>query len=105
MFALWAAPARAEPIAVLTGGSSGVYYPLGVSIAMVYADIPGAKVLVETTDGSVENLMRLQQGTGQVAFALGDALSWIACASSARSIRTTSRSSRPRRAAFGRSRT
>jgi uncharacterized protein len=74
MFALWAPAVRAEPIAVLTGGSSGVYYPLGVSIAMVYADIPGAKVVVETTDGSVENLMRLQQGTGQVAFALGDAL-------------------------------
>jgi TRAP transporter TAXI family solute receptor len=74
MFVLWTATARAEPIAVLTGGSSGVYYPLGVTIAMVYADIPGAKVLVETTDGSVENLTRLQQGTGQVAFALGDAL-------------------------------
>lgn len=74
MFALWTATARADSIAVLTGGSSGVYYPLGVTIAMVYADIPGAKVLVETTDGSVENLMRLQQGTGQVAFALGDAL-------------------------------
>lgn len=74
MVALWAPSARAEPIAILTGGSSGVYYPLGVSIAMVYADIPGAKVLVETTDGSVENLMRLQQGSGQVAFALGDAL-------------------------------
>lgn len=74
MFALWASVARAEPIVVLTGGSSGVYYPLGVSIAMVYADIPGAKVQVETTDGSVANLMRLQQGSGQVAFALGDAL-------------------------------
>jgi uncharacterized protein len=74
MFALWAPLARAEPIAILTGGSSGVYYPLGVSIGMVYADIPGAKVLVETTDGSVANLARLQQGSGQVAFALGDAL-------------------------------
>lgn len=59
---------------MLTGGSLGVYYPLGVSIAMVYADIPGAKLQVETTDGSVENLMRLQQGSEQVAFALGDAL-------------------------------
>jgi uncharacterized protein len=73
MLALWTATARAESIAILTGGSSGVYYPLGVAIAMVYADIPDAKVLVETTDGSVENLMRLQQGSGQVAFALGDA--------------------------------
>jgi TRAP transporter TAXI family solute receptor len=68
-------PARAEPtLTVLTGNISGVYFPLGVSIAMIYADIPGAKVEVRTTDGSVENLMRLQQGTGQVGFALGDAL-------------------------------
>lgn len=68
-------PARAEPtLTVLTGNTSGVYFPLGVSIAMIYADIPGAKVEVRTTDGSVENLMRLQQGTGQVAFVLGDAL-------------------------------
>ncbi|SEH70644.1 TAXI family TRAP transporter solute-binding subunit [Tardiphaga sp. OK245] len=69
------AAARAEPsITLLTGNTSGIYFPLGVSIAMIYADIPGAKVQVQTTDGSVENLSRLQQGTGQVAFALGDAL-------------------------------
>lgn len=68
-------PARAEPtLTVLTGNTSGVYFPLGVSIAMIYADIPGAKVDVRTTDGSVENLMRLQQGSGQVGFALGDSL-------------------------------
>lgn len=72
--ALWTTILRAEPITVLTGGSSGVYYPLGVAIGMVYADIPDAKVRVETTDGSVENLLRLQQGSAQVAFALGDAL-------------------------------
>ena len=68
-----AAEAR-QPIIVLTGGASGVYYPLGVTIAKIYADIPDSQVEVQTTDGSVENLMRLQQGTGQIAFALGDAL-------------------------------
>lgn len=67
--------ARAEPsINVLTGDASGVYFPLGVSIAKIYADIPGAKVQVQTTDGSVENLTRLQQGDGQVGFALADTL-------------------------------
>lgn len=72
---LCSATARAEPsITLLTGNTSGIYFPLGVSIAMIYADIPGAKVSVQTTDGSVENLSRLQQGTGQVGFALGDAL-------------------------------
>lgn len=74
LFAPWTATSRADTIAVLTGGSSGVYFPLGVSIAMIYADIPDAKVRVETTEGSVVNLIRLQQGTGQVGFALGDAL-------------------------------
>ncbi|MDB5617219.1 TAXI family TRAP transporter solute-binding subunit [Tardiphaga sp.] len=70
-----AAPvASAQPIIVLTGGASGVYYPLGVTIAKIYADIPGSQVEVQTTDGSVENLARLQQGSGQIAFALGDAL-------------------------------
>ena len=73
---MWAAPAAQaqQPINVLTGGASGVYYPLGVTIAKIFADIPGSRVQVQTTDGSVENLMRLQQGTGQIAFALGDAL-------------------------------
>jgi TRAP transporter TAXI family solute receptor len=68
-------PANAQqPITVLTGGLSGVYYPLGVTIAKIYADIPDSKVQVETTDGSVENLARLQQGSAQIAFALGDSL-------------------------------
>ncbi len=69
-----AAANAGQPIIVLTGGTSGVYYPLGVTIAKIYADIPGSQVEVQTTDGSVENLMRLQQGSGQIAFALGDAL-------------------------------
>lgn len=73
MLGLPAAEAR-QPIIVLTGGASGVYYPLGVTIAKIFADIPDSRVEVQTTDGSVENLMRLQQGTGQIAFALGDAL-------------------------------
>jgi TRAP transporter TAXI family solute receptor len=73
MLAAAAAEAR-QPIVVLTGGASGVYYPLGVTIAKIYADIPDSQVEVQTTDGSVENLMRLQQGSGQIAFVLGDAL-------------------------------
>ncbi|MDB5653071.1 MAG: hypothetical protein JWQ94_684 [Tardiphaga sp.] len=73
MLAAPAVQAR-QPIIVLTGGASGIYYPLGVTIAKIYADIPDSQVEVQTTDGSVENLMRLQQGTGQIAFALGDAL-------------------------------
>jgi uncharacterized protein len=72
--ALASAADAQQPITVLTGGISGVYYPLGVTVAKIYADIPDSRVQVQTTDGSVENLMRLQQGSAQIAFALGDSL-------------------------------
>src|SRR6202171_2816077 len=59
----------------LTGGTSGVYYPLGVAIAKIYSDkIPGVKTQVQATKASVENLILLQQGRGEIAFALGDSL-------------------------------
>jgi TRAP transporter TAXI family solute receptor len=60
---------------VLTGGTSGVYYPLGVAIGKIYSDqIPNVKTQVQATKASVENLNMLQQGRGEIAFALGDAL-------------------------------
>ena len=68
--------ARAQAfINVLTGGTSGVYYPLGVAIGKIYSDrIPGVKTQVQATKASVENLILLQQGRGELAFALGDSL-------------------------------
>src|SRR5260370_3665553 len=71
------APAEAAQqfINVLTGGTSGVYYPLGVAIGKIYSDkIPNVKTQVQATKASVENLVLLQQGRGELAFALGDAL-------------------------------
>jgi TRAP transporter TAXI family solute receptor len=62
-------------INVLTGGTSGVYYPLGVAIGKIYGDkIPGVKTQVQATKASVENLILLQQGRGEIAFTLGDSL-------------------------------
>ncbi|WP_291687989.1 TAXI family TRAP transporter solute-binding subunit [Bradyrhizobium sp.] len=62
-------------INVLTGGTSGVYYPLGVAIGKIYSDkIPDVKTQVQATKASVENLILLQQGRGEIAFALGDSL-------------------------------
>jgi TRAP transporter TAXI family solute receptor len=62
-------------INVLTGGTSGVYYPLGVAIGKIYSDkIPNVKTQVQATKASVENLILLQQGRGEIAFALGDSL-------------------------------
>jgi hypothetical protein len=60
---------------VLTGGTSGVYYPLGVAIGKIYSDkLPDVKTQVQATKASVENLILLQQGRGEIAFALGDSL-------------------------------
>ena len=63
-------------INVLTGGTSGAYYPIGVALSNVYAKaIPSAKSSVQATKASVENLILLQGGRGEIAFTLGDALS------------------------------
>ena len=62
-------------INVLTGGTSGVYYPLGVAIGKIYSDkIPNVKTQVQATKASVENLVLPQQGRGELAFTLGDSL-------------------------------
>jgi uncharacterized protein len=53
------------------GGTSGVYYPLGVAIGKIHSDkIPNVKTQVQVTKASVE----LQQGRGELAFTLGDSL-------------------------------
>src|SRR4051812_13748115 len=66
----------AEFISVLTGGTSGVYYPLGVALSQVYTkSIPDAKTSVQATKASAENLNLLQAGRGEVAFTLGNSLS------------------------------
>lgn len=70
------ARAQTKFIAVLTGGQSGVYYPLGVALSQLYGRVlPDAKVTVQSTKASAENLNLLQAGRGEIAFSLGDALS------------------------------
>jgi TRAP transporter TAXI family solute receptor len=60
---------------VLTGGTSGVYYPLGVALSEIYAaGIDGARTQVQATKASVENLNLLEQGKGEIAFSLGDSV-------------------------------
>lgn len=62
-------------INVLTGGTSGIYYPLGVAMGKIYGEkIAGVKTQVQATKASVENLVLLQQGRGEIAFTLGDSL-------------------------------
>lgn len=72
-------PAKAEFINILTGGTTGIYYPIGVALAKVYGDnIKGARTQVQATKASVENLNLLEAGRGELALSLGDSvkLAW-----------------------------
>jgi TRAP transporter TAXI family solute receptor len=62
-------------INVLTGGTSGVYYPLGVALAKIYGEnIEGVKTQVQATKASVENINLIAQARGEIGFALGDSV-------------------------------
>jgi len=66
----------AQFINILTGGTTGIYYPLGVGLSHIYSKaLPDAKVSVQATKASVENLNLLQAGRGEAALTLGDSLS------------------------------
>ena len=71
------APASAQTnLAILTGSTSGVYYPLGNAISSIFSkSIPGVRSSVQVTQGSVENLNLLEAGDGELAFSLGDTVS------------------------------
>jgi TRAP transporter TAXI family solute receptor len=74
LLATVAAPAAAQTsIVILTGSTSGVYYPLGNALSSIFLkSIPGVRSSVQVTRGSVENLKLLQDGDGELAFSLGD---------------------------------
>jgi TRAP transporter TAXI family solute receptor len=64
-----------QVINILTGDPSGVYYPLGNALSTIYGKtFPGARVTVQATQGSVQNLNLLQAGRGEAAFALADSV-------------------------------
>lgn len=67
---------KAQFVNILTGGQSGVYYPLGVALSQIYSRaIENAKATVQVTKASAENMNLLQAGRGELAFALADTVS------------------------------
>lgn len=61
---------------VLTGGQSGVYYPMGVALSQIYGkSIPNVRSTAQVTKASAENLNLLQAGRGELAMSLADAVS------------------------------
>lgn len=68
--------AQQQFVNVLTGGQSGVYYPLGVALSQIYAKaIPDARSTAQVTKASAENLNLLQAGRGELALSLADSVS------------------------------
>src|SRR5499433_2702075 len=74
------APATAQQksirLSVVTGGTGGVYYPLGGGLANVLSkSIPGVEATAEVTSASVDNIKLIGAGKAEVAFTLADAAS------------------------------
>jgi TRAP transporter TAXI family solute receptor len=60
-------------VAILTGGTSGIYYPLGVALSSIYGKVTErVSFTAQATNGSVENLRLLEAGDGELGFALAD---------------------------------
>jgi uncharacterized protein len=66
--------AQQKTIAIGTGGTGGVYYPLGGGLANVLSkNLPGVQATAEVTGGSVDNLKLLGSGQSEIAFSMADA--------------------------------
>ncbi|WP_048767393.1 TAXI family TRAP transporter solute-binding subunit [Oligella urethralis] len=64
---------KAQFVTVLTGGQSGVYYPVGVALAQHYAEnIANVRATAQVTKASAENMNLLQAGRGEIGFSLAD---------------------------------
>ena len=72
-----AAPVAAQNkinISIATGGTGGVYYPLGGGMAAVFSKfIPGMDATAEVTGGSVDNLKLIGSGKPYIALTMADA--------------------------------
>jgi uncharacterized protein len=66
--------AQQKTIAIATGGTGGVYYPLGGGLAnLISKNLPGYQATAEVTGGSVDNLKLIGSGQSEVAFSMADA--------------------------------
>jgi TRAP transporter TAXI family solute receptor len=69
-----AALAQMKTIAIGTGGTGGVYYPLGGALANILSkNLPGYQATAEVTGGSVDNLKLIGSGQSELGFVMADA--------------------------------
>jgi uncharacterized protein len=72
--AFTAGPALAQNrLSIATGGTGGVYYPLGGGLANVLSKaLPGVQATAEVTSASVDNVKLVGAGKADIAFVLAD---------------------------------
>jgi uncharacterized protein len=68
-----AAPGADGSLSIATGGTGGVYYPYGGAMATVLSEkLQGVTATAQETNASVDNVLLVQDGGADIAFALGD---------------------------------
>ena len=66
--------ATAQNLSIATGGTSGVYYPMGGGLAAALSKyVPGMQATAEVTGGSVDNLKLVGTGKAYIGFCMTDA--------------------------------
>ncbi len=68
------ARAQSPQLSIVTGGTGGVYYPLGGGLANILTKtLAGTQATAEVTGGSVDNLKAIGAGSADVGFSMVDA--------------------------------
>jgi TRAP transporter TAXI family solute receptor len=68
------ATAQQKTYSIGTGGTGGVYYPLGGAVANVLSkNLPGVQATAEVTGGSVDNLKLIASAQSEIGFSMADA--------------------------------
>ena len=68
------AHAQQKTMSIGTGGTGGVYYPLGGAVANVLSkNLPSVQATAEVTGGSVDNLKLIGAGKSELGFTMADA--------------------------------
>jgi TRAP transporter TAXI family solute receptor len=66
--------AQQKTMSIGTGGTGGVYYPLGGAIANVLSkSLPNVQATAEVTGGSIDNLKLIASGQSELGFTMADA--------------------------------
>lgn len=63
-------------LSMLTGGTSGTYYPLGGELANIITQETGIQTDVQSSNASADNILALRDGDAELAFVQTDVMSY-----------------------------